>query len=247
MNSTNIFKPILFNTEMVQAILAGRKTQTRRIINYPISNNAILHGEGSQTLWNKELRVWVVGNCEDYIVQNESFFIDKRLKRDSGIDPKKWYECIHEIDRKYKIDNILWVRETWQTTFNEKSKEWDPIYKTDGKYWIDDDGAMKWKPSIHMPKKHARIFLKVTKVRCERLQDISEEDAIAEGVIQHSDYGSTGYVDYENRDTAVTDIDAVWSFETLWQSINAKKHPWDSNPWVWVYDFERIEKPENFI
>lgn len=124
-----------------------------------------------------------------------------------------------------------------------------------------------------MPKEAARIFLKVTNVRVERLQDISEDDAIAEGIdrFENTLFNETRYKDYtdgKRRDKEFNQYpetakqigyshfggnpwpdwrDPISSFQTLWQSINAKKHPWDSNPWVWVYEFERIEKPENFL
>ena len=123
-----------------------------------------------------------------------------------------------------------------------------------------------------MPKEAARIFLKVTNVRCERLQDISEEDAIAEGIdrFENSLFNETRYRDYTDGKRRDKDFnrypeiakqvgyshyggnpwpdwcDPITSFQSLWQSINAKKHPWKFNPWVWVYEFERIEKPENF-
>ena len=103
-----------------------------------------------------------------------------------------------------------------------------------------------------MPKEAARIFLKVTNVRVERLQDISEEDAIAEGIYDEpgSVSGRTWYRKFiKESDARINGLfteSAKECFQTLWQSINAKKHPWDSNPWVWVYEFERIEKPENF-
>lgn len=199
---THNFKPILFSTEMVQAILAGRKTQTRRIIKIKTTP----------------------------FIENLSEESMKKHLESPGA---------REIYGGYNAGDILWVRETSVFLHNQ----W--IYKA------ENLSEMKlfsgWKPSIFMPKEAARIFLKVTNVRVERLQDISEVDAIAEGVIQHSDYGSTGYIHYGRREEALTDIDAVWSFQTLWDSINAKKHPWESNPWVWVYDFERIEKPENFL
>lgn len=88
-------------------------------------------------------------------------------------------------------------------------------------------------------------FLKVTKIRLERLQDITEADAIDEGVKQHADYGSTGDVHYGRVDEALTDIDAVWSFATLWESIYGIDS-WNENPFVWVYTFERINKPTDF-
>ncbi len=106
-----------------------------------------------------------------------------------------------------------------------------------------------WNPSIFMPKEAARIFLKVTNVRVERLQDISENDAIDEGIdfFNHGYGGSPVGIWYRNYKYGTNNCSPKYSFQTLWDSINAKKHPWESNPWVWVYEFERIEKPENFL
>lgn len=236
--TTNIYKPILFNTEMVQAILAGRKTQTRRIVKpqpsyLPYTDSKEGH---EKTLKN---------------------YIDEGLKNGA-------------IKGKYQIGDILWVRE--KTIQNNVS----------GIYLYGDEGELtaafslflyKKRPSIHMPKEAARIFLKVTNVRCERLQDISEEDAIAEGIdtFENSLFNETRYKDYldgKRRDKEFSKYpdmakqigyshfggnpwpdwrDPISSFQSLWDSINAKKQPWESNPRVWVYDFERIVKPENFI
>ena len=198
--TTNIFKPILFSTEMVQAILAGRKTQTRRILK--------------------------VKGCREF-VPDPTWSLE---------DCEKW-----GAKPKYQPGDILWVRETSIFLHNK----W--IYKA------DNLSEMKlfsgWKPSIFMPKEAARIFLKVTNVRVERLQDISEKDAIAEGVDmlgETKQYNWKYYKNY-NKSQDYTFMSPIDSFESLWQSINAKKHPWESNPWVWVYEFERIEKPENFL
>lgn len=207
--TTNIFKPILFSTEMVQAILAGRKTKTRRVIKIksaPFSENF------TEAEWKNHL---------------------------NSAGAKLLYGG-------FKKGDILWVRETFAK----------PPITAFGVPYIHKAGFDRticgWKPSIHMPKEAARIFLKVTNVRVERLQDISEEDAIAEGVSIVYDYGS--FITYKNylfkdkntynkQDTRCLKK----SFQSLWQSINAKKHPWESNPWVWVYEFDRIEKPENFL
>lgn len=208
--TTNIYKPILFNTEMVQAILAGRKTQTRRIVKpqpsyLPYTDSKEGH---EKTLKN---------------------YIDEGLKNGA-------------IKGKYQIGDILWVRE--KTIQNNVS----------GIYLYGDEGELtaafspflyKKRPSIHMPKEAARIFLKITNVRCERLQDISEDDAIAEGVLRGDPEKAICFKHYGKEKTYL--LDAKNSFQTLWESINAKKHPWSLNPWVWVYDFERIEKPENFL
>ena len=121
----------------------------------------------------------------------------------------------------------LWVRETFTI---EASNIW---YKADG---TDHDGNVeypdgfthvpRWKPSIHMPKKHARIWLEITGVRVERLQDISDEDVLHEGFkMTSATIFSLGYTD---------------AFAGLWDSINKKKHPWESNVWVWVVKFRRL-------
>ena len=214
---TNIFKPILFSTEMVQAILAGRKKQTRRIVKLDTGQ--------------------LIADTVEQISSNYFFF-------------KKDNEAVAGRSPKYQIADILWVRETWfSTQFNCKDLlECGVIghlrFKADNNYDPRKDCVGRsWYPSIHMPKEAARIFLKVTNVRCERLQDISEGDAISEGVKL---FDTNLYKDYEDNKYPGLGKARV-SFATLWDSINAKKYPWESNPWVWVYDFEQIEKPENFI
>ncbi|MEC5157081.1 hypothetical protein [Chryseobacterium sp. MP_3.2] len=216
MNATNIFKPILFSTEMVQAILAGRKTQTRRI-------------HGLQII-NKNPDIFGLG---DVVLNNHYNFY--KLATEKGM----------MIPMKYIEGDILWVRETFHdcSFYNEKSY----LYKAE--FTKDERSLVIWKPSIFMPKEACRIFLKVTNVRCERLNDISEHDAIAEGIklLFNQDHGKNlpVYQDYRFSEEIGT-ITPTISFCSLWNSINAKKHPWKSNPWVWVYDFKRIEKPEDF-
>lgn len=141
----------------------------------------------------------------------------------------------------------LWVRETWAHIsrcehYNHlhDSTEW--LYKADGSSCVS-----KWTPSIHMPRFASRILLEVTAVRVERLQEISRDDAIQEGI------------EHLHRDVDVPTLNP-WrnylqgqpgemiqhcscprrSFQTLWDLINAKRAPWDSNPWVWVVEFKRI-------
>ncbi len=190
-------KPILFSTTMVQAILEGRKTQTRRII---------------KSIPHDAYKIWFDGG--EWIIQN------------------KYYKCWTEkLEPKYKKDDILWVRETFnKLLFNIYA------YKADNKKRYN---SISWKPSIFMPKEAARIFLKVTNIRVERLHDISENDAIAEGIKSIDnvcyDYLSDKFYrkPYE-------------SFCTLWTKINGKES-WNQNPFVWVYEFERTEKPKNFL
>jgi len=130
----------------------------------------------------------------------------------------------------YQVGDILWVRETWAKDISGcpggisyRADHIDP--KGDG-----PANPMKWKPSIHMPKEAARLFLVVKDVRVERLQDITEEDAKMEGAYPAGeDWEYNCYRD---------------GFITLWNGINGKKYPWEASPWVWVYSLERTEKPE---
>lgn len=211
-------KPILFSTEMVQAILEGRKTQTRR---------------------TKGLKV-VNSNPDSHLFN--SFSIDNEnatFKRLEGM----W----QGVDVPYKTGDILWVRETF---FCTKNHEHTPLFNNKGKYVYKatDDfiGCHKWKPSIHMPKEACRLFLKITNVRAERLKEISENDAIAEGLktTVSPKTGTTVYKIYDIGFSAYNHS-SIDSFFSLWKSINGKESL-ESNPWVWVIEFERIEKTENF-
>jgi hypothetical protein len=141
----------------------------------------------------------------------------------------------HEIKCPWQVGGLLWVRETFAVIDNtEFDGDIYPEYKADkpdDKYpgdWPEDEAknnsdAPKWKPSIHMPKKYARIWLEITDIRVERLQDISDYDCAMEGIPLTSDDGSN----YRP------------GFKLLWDQINGKKHPWASNPWVWVIGFKR--------
>lgn len=130
------------------------------------------------------------------------------------------YNNVLTLCNRRPVD-VLWVRETWQHTkvlnLHPTDENYGYVYRADGQPWEDYEG-WSWKPSIFMPKEACRIFLKVTNVRVERLQLISEADARAEGV------------------------DSVDSFFALWQKINGTESL-AANPWVWVYEFEVIPKP----
>jgi hypothetical protein len=135
----------------------------------------------------------------------------------------------------YKTGDTLWVRETWcyspcdcEYPCNHKGY----MYKADG--WTDD---AKWKPSIHMPRKAARLFLTVKNIRVERLHDITEEDAMAEGVGNDEDpYWKLSCNDPDSGGSPTYKK----SFEYLWDLINSKRgYGWEQNSWVWVVEFER--------
>src|SRR5690606_3950510 len=158
--------------------------------------------------------------------------------------------------------DILWVRETWQQFDYPENLPFYYAYKADGfiqRYgaWERDtpnklhdiERIERWKPSIFMPKEACRIFLKVTNVRVERLNNITDEDAIKEGI--YADPGSvSGLIWYRKfiKESAAR-IEGLFTesakecFQSLWDSINGAGS-WDKNPYVWVYEFERVEKPE---
>ena len=222
-------KPILFNTEMVQAILDGRKTVTRRIVKCKYTNThlEILNNKyGSRLI---ELQNDVEGETYG---ENEN----------GGT----WHKLLAygEIEREYapyKIGDILWVRETWcgatDGTFRYKAGINDDTER------IRKSFGIKWHPSIHMPKEAARIFLRVTDVRVEKLQDITEKQAKAEGCIDFNEKSGNSKFDY----VIEFDLTARDAFAELWDST--VKEDWQkfaSSPWVWVIEFERCERPEGW-
>jgi hypothetical protein len=147
-----------------------------------------------------------------------------------------------------KVGDLLYVRETWKlkTGLQHDHHSWIH-YKAGGKkliHWQDGHrlgekyGLLtetKWKPSIHMPKWASRIWLEITGVRVERVQDIKVHDCIREGVI-HSVSSATGRLNLDRSHEQTK-----WDFETLWDSINKKRgYGWEVNPWVWVYEFKKV-------
>jgi len=226
-------KPIIFSTEMVKAILKEQKTQTRRVIKDGANRTP-------QNIGREKFYKMVNA------LNNKPFF-GAGFYKDSDV-----FECKGEIltdavyfKCPYKPGDVLYVKETWG-----KDENGEYVYRTNYGTTENDSfppSMFKWKPSIHMPREAARIFLKVTNVRVERLQDITEEDAIAEGIswLDEACYSNNGWT------PTLYDPDSGGSpvfrdgFAALWDNLNAKRgYSWESNPWVWVYEFERISKDE---
>ena len=247
-------KPILFNTEMVRAIVDGRKTTTRRIIK-------------PQPQADADMMFCFAGSCNK----------DIRRWHDRKNDARFTPPCCG--------DDILWVRETWQHGYIETSdapgsnEQWfEESTKNDGDYikalsgyfyrsdFTDGEAGIAdicWRPSIHMPREAARLFLRVTSIRAERLQGITEEEARAEGVpdewpmdpvycpickgeglIGSLHPVSLGYMEIDcPHCERATD-----RFKNLWDSTikpaDRDRYGWEANPWVWVIEFERCEKPK---
>ena len=199
-------KPILFSTPMVQAILAGQKTMTRRVIRNEVVDRFILGDDG------RLLGSYREGMAEAY----------------PTID-----------DAPYQEGDVLWVRETWNEVFKPDGKKHAHfIYKQ------EDPQIKHWRPSIFMPKSAARIFLRVIDVRAERLQDITVEDVIVEGLQCDNDVNNP---DPQTHESILNWnlLYAQFVFQQLWDHLNAARgYGWDKNPWVWVYEFERITREE---
>lgn len=210
-------KPILFNTEMVRAILDGRKSCTRRIVK------------------PQQLVGLLPDKCKNGVP--EEFLKEKKLM----FKPYCNMTDIELINTAYKAPyqrgDILYVRETWCKGLERYIYRAD--YSDTEKFYRDGkEIEMKWHPSLHMPKDAARIFLRVTNVRVERLQDITVEDALAEGMDK-----------YIRLNGELDENSIITSFIGIWNSTIKKSdldcYGWNANPWVWVIEFERCDKPES--
>lgn len=251
--------PILFNTDMVRAILGGRKTVTRRICK----------------------------DANELTVPDMSFYdADKRTYAVHNYGDKEHTDKLSIAERTCPIcpGDILYVRETWER-FDCCSCEGDEhgncpkepkksvLDKRCGCYMYratdEISGDAKWHSSIHMPKEAARIWLKVKDVRVERLQDITEEQAKAEGIREYSKDGKLWkyavtddwWISYHHKYRKFF-VGSWWqdmprtakeAFHHLWNSTLGRRdtpewhaNNWSGNPWVWVIEFERCEKPEGW-
>ena len=233
--SNKKFIPFLFSTPMVQAINNGTKSKTRRLVKHK----------------HKIEDVTQVVRC----LENESDWGKFILTDEFGED--------FLIESPAKIGDVIWLRETFcyvqlehahvllegvkdRTQFVYKANvhpDWMEFAKEMYKY--------KWKPSLFMPKSACRTFLEVVNVEVEQLQDISEQDAVSEGInYVGSDLGF-GTVKYKGHyfenygEVGYRFLKQIDSFKSLWISINGKES-WDSNPWVWVYTFKIIPAPAEF-
>ena len=196
-------KPILFNTEMVRAILDGRKSCTRRII---------------KPQWEE---------CPHCKYMHNEYIYDELAE--NIYCTRCGYSLVTERRAPYQHGDILYVRETWckGSYGNEKEKYY---YKAD-----DNNFFCTWNPSIHMPKEAARIWLKVTDVRIERLQDITADSIRNEGL-------SSLAVHCGDMEIALKEWENLWNSTIKKSDID--RYGWDASPWVWVIEFERCEKPE---
>ena len=227
-------KPILFNTEMVRAILEGRKSCTRRIAKGLIPDDAV---------WGY-----------------------------TAFTPKGYISCRGTFadgygERYFKLpcepSDILYVRETWQYLYELDGNE--QVIEDTGKYYyaatdtipfdtyVDENGVTHdhhapWRPSIHMPKKAARIWLKVTNVRVERLQEITPKDAKNEGVgnlfYEDIGYSEKNYGTEVDSEYGIAKEQFAWLWDSTIKKSDLAQYGWDASPYIWVIEFEKCEKPK---
>lgn len=236
-------RPIIFSGEMVRAILYGRKTQTRRI---PSPYNSSF-GSAPREYWRHAdfSRAFVDGKSSpaQYLhvpchTENPGECEQCDIFGWPGSTHRLWPSGYRGYSDSFSDFYRLWVRETWRTVYDGAGKEWIEFYES-GSFPRDsrekEYGCGPWRPSIFMPRKASRITLALVKVRVERLQDITEEDAKAEGAM----FFDGRPVNHHGWRHDYADVfpTAKASFANLWDKINGKKHPWASNPWVWVIEF----------
>lgn len=186
--------------------------------------------EGRRSCIRLKIPIDIVNNCD---VETDGTLLSYENNYGDFIKPVKLCQ--------YQPGDILYVRETWKKAPN-------------GYYYYEDwqrndiADVTKWKPSIHMPKEAARIWLKVTNVRVERLQDITPKGAESEGVgnLFYDDigYGEKNYGTEVDTEYGIAKEQFAWLWESTIKKSDLDRYGWDANPWVWVIEFERCEKPE---
>ncbi len=221
---------ILFSAPMVRAILDGSKTQTRRVVKPP-------RGYDSDQMGTVETNGLVFWDGHGH----------------GGQDSRD--RC--QLSPYGQPGDLLYVRETWRWYGRDRGqgREGGLEYRADGvsrgfdsfenpdAIWcvfsMEPEARLnRWRPSIHMPKAFSRLWLRITDVRVERVQEITNADAIAEGMTKRGVWWDAG-PNWEGDGAGETPVEA---FAQLWDSINSKRSPWSDNPWVFAVSFEKVEK-----
>nr|BFD64946.1 hypothetical protein BdHM001_36270 [Bdellovibrio sp. HM001] len=229
-------RPILFNAEDVRAILDGKKTQTRRVLKPQPEPCDHLPYEGYETAPTEFFETegeWACKTCGNGMRTCKEFPFVKGIRCPYG-----------------KPGDKLWARETflpfdldWRypgRPHDLRDGPWPNVaYEADQDH--DRNDCLKWRPSIHMPRWASRITLKVKNIRIERLQDISEEDAKAEGVLRFEHVASEQCIAGDLAGRTQGTSPHVLAFASLWDGITTPDTQWKQNPWVWVIEFERVK------
>lgn len=209
--------PMIFQGDSINKIIALQKTMTRRVVTM---YNSLIDGRpGIKNFWPLlDLgNAWIdpgpspAGNPGPYL----------KVPLMQLAQSEYFTDTVHRVYPRYQVGDRLWVRETWW-----KHPVGGPVwYKATNNCPDLQPSELKWKPSIHMPRWASRLLLEITDIRVERVQDITTEDALREGISKIHQWGM-----------------AVGEFAHLWDAINKKRgYGWDVNPWVWVILFKLLE------
>lgn len=233
-------RPLLMSGPMVRATLAGRKTQTRRVVLPQPTSPAVLDDVSAC------MKAEIGSALEDR--RPYCMWMTDKPREDGNGFVEHGVRCPYGA-----VGDRLWVRETWAArgthTDRQSIAEIDvnrshfeiwyaaDCYDDQGRERFNLDFLGRWRPSIHMPRGLSRLALEITDVRVERVQAISREDAIAEGVEAHDDDGVTYYGPFGKGH-----CDPAYAYARLWDSLNANRgYAWERNPWVWALTFRRVD------
>lgn len=219
-------KGILFKSDMIKAIVEGRKTVTRRVIKLPdFPEKYPEHKQSSEWNIRQGVNIWIAENT--------------KINYQEYIKPR------------YQVGGVVYIKEAWRVLeANGKPNDFAIVYPDgDLKWWRDNAGEMNYpidekrRSPLFMPARFARYFIKITDVRAERLQEITEEDAIAEGIEKSSwGFNIAPYRSYIHKGVNAGRSLAAAAYMDLWGTINKPPYDWNSNCWVWRYEFMRVNK-----
>lgn len=241
-------RPILFSGTMVQAILAGRKSVTRRLVTAATSE---VDGRG-----------WPQHNWTSLALATA-----RRRGNGDTLLAECQTGCVHKVRARIEAGDRLWVRETWGYEDDTRVRDRGAVVyranpcRRDAPGVRCEHGPSRWRPSIHMPRWASRLDLDVVSVRPEQLQEITDTDALAEGIAPiwiHRSWkvlctDGRAYDTWAEPDASEPDVVAFVEnapldfnsprslFRMVWDEINRKRAPWDSNPWVWRIEFQRTQ------
>jgi len=222
-------RPILFSAPMVRAVLSGTKTQTRRVVKpQPMQIGLSPDMRKITTPYNGDGEFLAAALTCPYGKPGDRLWVRETWQYYDWTDDGE--PCI-----RYAADNATAWPETSTEEWGEKMQDVWAALSMNENYAIDMAARdRRWRPSIHMPRWASRITMEVTGVKVERLQDISEADAMAEGIVSAGDGNGFQLADTTHYMGAARD-----SYASLWQSINGPGS-WDANPWVWCVSFLRV-------